>query len=149
MDIKKLNEEYEQFNEDHLYEMSKAFTEDGWTIWVENPSTHNNAYFKLFDASSPTKATKVARIWLTRPVYVKGHSGLPNWILTKQELKTLIKCLKQPYRKNKEITNWQQMIVTYNDAFCNIDSEDTISGNYEDEDALPIDYPMPDYMRLS
>lgn len=146
--------EYIRQIQNYMPEMSKAFhdNEKNRVVWVENPSTHNNEYFKYYDHARPSSASKVARIKLRSPEYVKEHADyLEEWTLNASEKKTLLNLLQSTYTRDKRITNWQQIIVTYNDDFFNIDPEDTISGNIDFDkypDALPIDLPMPDYTKL-
>lgn len=154
-EFKQLNENLQKFA---ITEMAKAFSDrkTNTTLWVEDRSTHNNRYMKFYNvAKDPTHlATKVARIYVEKPEYVKGHKehGIKEWILTEKEKRQFVKLLQSPYSRNPNITNWQQVICTFNDGFYDIDPQDTINGNIPHEDldngALTIDYPMPDYLQL-
>lgn len=152
-DFKKINEDLMA-----ITEMAKAFSDrdTNTTLWVEDRSTHNNRYLKFYNvAKDPTHlATKVARIYIEKPEYVKSHKehGIKEWILTEKEKRLFVKLLQSPYKRNPQITNWQQVICTFNDGFYDISPEDTIAGNIEQEDldngALTLDFPMPDYLKL-
>ena len=138
----------------YIPEMSKAFhsDEENVNVWVENPNTYNNEYFKYYNHANIRSASKVARIKLRSPEYIKSHRDNKElWILNSSERKTLIELLNLPYARDPRITNWQQIIVTYNDDFFNIVPEDTIADSYDKSkfpQALSINMPMPDYTQL-
>lgn len=102
---------------DMIFEMSKAFSMNNpkGTIWVENPTGYNNKYFKLYNNSSISKATKVARISMLTPKYLEHSdgSGKKNWILTKNQIKNLVSVLDSESEYDG-ITNWELLILTYN-----------------------------------
>lgn len=106
-----------------LFEMSKAFDIDSpkGTIWVENPTGYNNKYFKIYNNPSISKATKVARISMLNPSYLK-HSdnlGKNNWILSKNQIKNLVMKLDSNSGYDN-ITNWELLILIYNNDNYNI-----------------------------
>ena len=63
-------EYYQKLNQ--MFEMSKAFhsNQENRLVWVENPNSHNNEYFKYFNSARLSSATKVARIKLRSAEYV-------------------------------------------------------------------------------
>lgn len=156
--FKELNEQIEEILP--IYEMTKALSDQrlNVTIWVEDKSTHHNKYIKYYDASrKPTETAKrCARICIDKPEYFDDDNEhtdkIAHWYLSSKEKKEFIDLLKSPYKKNPNITNWQQIICTFNYGFYDIDEEDTIKGNISQEDlddgALSIDFPMPDYSKL-
>ena len=144
-------EYYQKLNQ--MFEMSKAFhsNQENRLVWVENPNSYNNEYFKYFNSARLSSATKVARIKLRSAEYVQHSDYLESWVLNSKEKDQLIDLLNAPYSRDSRITNWQQIIVTYNDDFFNIDPEETIFDSY-DKDAFPqalsIDMEMPNYKDL-
>lgn len=73
-------------------------------------------YFKVYNSSKPAKATKVARIYFSRPEYVKDHQGKPIWNLNSKECKMLNKILANDNvwnKLNEELSNVIQKTVYY------------------------------------
>lgn len=149
-------------NKESLYEMSLAFTDslNKLAIWIENPTGYNNQYFKLYNNDSYVKATKVARISMLKPNYLvhKNDDGKENWILNNKEKRKLINLL---HSKNEEyviLSNWQVIIATYNRdnfhiPFVNLVMRNITFDDYNEKvkatkGAIPLDQPMPDYMKL-
>lgn len=145
-----------------LYEMSLAFTDslNKLAIWVENLTGYNNQYFKLYNNDSYVKATKVARISMLKPNYLvhKNDDGKENWILNNKEKRKLINLL---HSKNEEyviLSNWQVIIATYNRdnfhiPFINLVMRNITFDDYNEKiktikGAIPLNQPMPDYMKL-
>lgn len=145
-----------------LYEMSLAFTDslNKLAIWVENLTGYNNQYFKLYNNDSYVKATKVARISMLKPNYLvhKNDDGKENWILNNKEKRKLINLL---HSKNEEyviLSNWQVIIATYNRdnfhiPFVNLVMRNITFDDYNEKiktikGAIPLNQPMPDYMKL-
>ena len=94
-----------------LYEMSMAWIskQNNKCVWVENPSGHNNKYFKYLNGASYQKADKVARISMLKPAYLEhvDYDGKDNWKLTSKERKELIDLMSQTNKKYAPCTNWQ------------------------------------------
>ena len=138
-----------------MYEMSMAWRsiQKNRCVWVENPTDYNNKYFKYLNGPSYNKAEKVARISLLKPQYLQHNNtdGKKDWILTNKEKKELIQLMNQPNKKYANCTNWQATIITYNEDNFEIDFDEIIADSYNKKkfpNAIPIDYPMPDYMQL-
>lgn len=83
-----------------------------------NPETErlSIAYFKVLNAESFRKATKVARLHFkdSGMEYHKDGSGKQPWILNSQELKRLLKLLKSNHTDNDGYTNWQIACYQWN-----------------------------------
>lgn len=145
-------EYYQKSNQ--MYEMSKAFynTQENRLVYVKNSSnSYDNEYFKYFNSACLSSATKVARIKLRSAEYMQCSHYLESWVLNSKEKGQLISLLNAPYSRDARITNWQQIIVTYNDDFFNIDPEETISNTYNKDafpQALSIAMEMPNYKEL-
>ena len=151
MNIRKLNEELEKFC---LNEMAMAWADrkTGRCVWVENPNNHNNKYFKYLNSFSYQKATKVARISLLEPKYLKHSGSKKDWKLTNTEKQELIKLMNMDSRVYEGLTNWQATLVRYNFDNFYIDPLDTINSTFDIQefpDAFSIDYSMPDYSKLN
>ena len=124
-----------------------------------NCSMHVNA--------SWTKATKLCRISFREPKYIihiNSHK-VDDWLLTKKEQKFLMTTLWSDSKKYKGHSVWQALIIDYNIERYDLDLEECerISLNFkrkfslksqlsEYEEiqlmALPIDLPMPNYLKL-
>lgn len=148
-----------------LCEMSMAFAYKDKRIdvcaWVENPSSRDNRYFKYYNNSRYNNATKVARIRIDNPVYVGGthkERNLKQWILTDYEKNELVKLLSSPSNEFTGFTKWQSILIRYNSDNFFLTPQQTINGEFENADfdpkmpdyikPFPIDYPMPDYLKL-
>lgn len=151
--FKKLNEKLESIQ---LNEMSMAWTskQNNRCVWVENPSGHNNKYFKYLDGITYGKAEKVARISLLKPEYINHNNidGKQDWILNNKEKKELV-MLMNAYNnlyRDYNCTNWQATLITYNRDNFGLEHYETINGFDEQEypDAFNINTIMPNYMLL-
>jgi hypothetical protein len=141
-----------------IFEMSSAWTDDrsNRCVWVENPNGYSNRYFKYLNNSSYRRAKLVARIWIDKPEYVKGHKnsdGKTEWILTSKEKKELVTLLNAPSEAHDNTTNWQEILITYNEDNFQIPPMRTIKGNidfskYRNQKPYDINTPMPNYLEL-
>jgi hypothetical protein len=150
--IKQINEELEALQ---LYEISMAWNskQSNRCVWVENPSGHNNKYFKYLNGITYGKADKCARISMLRPEYVehKDYDRKNNWILNSSERKELVTLMQEPNKKYPGCNNWQATIITYNEDNFGIDFDETINDSFDKElypDAFSINTPMPNYKEL-
>lgn len=151
--IRQIAEEFKKLMP--IYEMSMAWIskQNNRCVWVENPSGYNNKYFKYLNGASYQKADKVARISMLNPVYLEhvDYDSKDNWKLTSREKKELVNLMNQTNKKYDPCTNWQAVLITYNEDNFAIDFDETINGTFdkaEFPDAFPIDFPMPDYTKL-
>lgn len=151
--IKQITEEFKKLIP--MYEMSMAWIskQNNKCVWVENPSGHNNKYFKYLNGASYQKADRVARISMLKPAYLEhvDYDGKDNWKLTSKEKKELVDLMRQTNKKYAPCTNWQAVLITYNEDNFAIDFDETINGTFdktEFPDALDINYPMPEYTKL-
>ena len=138
-----------------LNEMSMAWVDKnaGKCVWVENPNTHVNKYFKYYNSFSYHKANAVARISLKEPKYLehKNLDGKQDWKLTNKEKKELVKLMQSQSKVHKGYTNWQVTLIQYNFDNFFIQPEETINGTFDRQEfpqAFDINYPMPDYTQL-
>lgn len=138
-----------------LNEMSMAWvdTEAARCVWVENPNTHVNDYFKYFNSFSYHKADGVARISLVKPEYIhhRNTDGKKVWKLTSSDKKQLVKLMNEPSKSRPGYTNWQATLIQYNFDNYYIQPEETTNGTFDKNkfpDAFDINYPMPDYTKL-
>ena len=138
-----------------LTEMSMAWvdTNAARCVWVENPNTHVNDYFKYFNSFSYHKADGVARISLVKPEYIhhRNADGKKVWKLTSSDKKQLVKLMNSPSEVHKGYTRWQATLIQYNFDNFYISPIDTMEGTFDKNkfpDAFDINYPMPDYTKL-
>lgn len=138
-----------------LNEMSMAWvdTNSNKCAWVENPTTHENDYFKYLNSFSYRKADSIARISLKEPKYLshKNLDGKKDWKLTNKEKKELISLMNKPSKVHKGFTNWQTTLIQYNFDNYWISPLETIENTFDREkypNAFDINYPMPNYMKL-
>lgn len=90
----------------------------------------NIAHFHVFRKEEDKKSWKNgACLYYTENKYYDHKDN--DKTLTKDELKELIDLLKKPYKRNKSITNWQQLVYYWNDN----------NELYE----IPDNTPIPDY----
>ena len=139
-----------------------ADTKDGGMCIVVNRSEFRkgNPYFKVVNHNSFVKAEKIARISFLKPEYIihKNRDGKTNWVLNNQEKRHMIELLHQKstniFRNGKRMSNWEKAIAQYNmenSLINNIEkAEDKKLKDTKDfeTDPLPIDLPMPNYMKL-
>lgn len=134
-----------------LYEMSKAFSFKNKTIdvcvWVENPMSIDNLYFKYYNCSTIPSATKVARIRIDKPCYVGGNHKELNkqkWILSKNEVRELIEILKSPSDEYDGLNKWQDIIITYNKDNFNLTTKQCLKNDFS---SIQKDPKMPEYLQ--
>lgn len=142
--------------------------------WQNNRSMHvnpnlnrvGNEYFKFCNDACWSKATKMCRISFRSPAYViHTNSGkVSDWILNEEEKKYLLKSLLYKSTKYPGLTIWQVLIVDYNVERYSLPhdickqltmqkQQELAKGVITDLvdcmiHALPIDLPMPNYLKL-
>lgn len=165
--VEKLNQTINEAQEDtidamnetldklQLQEMSIAWNDRkaNKCVWVENPTGHNNKYFKYVNSFSYLKGDKMARISMLSANYLdhKNMQGKKPWKLTNKEKKELVDLMNMPSRENSNLTNWQLTICQYNLDNFGIYKDETITGNIDKQEfpkALDINMPMPNYLEL-
>jgi len=125
-----------------------------------NPDTKRigDEYFKVYNASSIDKATKIARIKFRDSSYIihKNERNFENWILNKKEKNILIKILNtlnteyDDKGNSYNLTTFQKSIYLFNyEKGLGKSSNEALRLSIEDrKDYLPIDLKMPDYSLL-
>ena len=148
-----------------LLEVTKLVNgQHNFCLTVDNENEKRNVggdirYFKYYNSKKPTNATGVARISLVNPVYIIHPSGSPKTIyLGRPEKKQLVRFLKSACKTPTDDgifldTNYQYMIYYFNKVSFNMDIADILNFTRNKkinivENAIPIDYEMPDYMNL-
>lgn len=154
-EFQRLTEQLENMQEMVLTEMSMAWNSKQYNrcVWVENPSSFENKYFKYLNGLTFGRADKCARISMLEAKYIqhKDYGGKQNWILNNKEKKELVNLMKQPNKKYADCTNWQATLITYNEDNFGIDFDETIFNTFDKvqyPQAFSIDYPMPNYLEL-
>lgn len=154
-----------------LDEMALVAAEAGskisFCVYV-TPDNHRigEEYFKVYNAFSQEKADEICRISFHEPRYIVHRNvrdvGKDAKRLNSKQKKALVALLKSKkmFYENKEVTVWQKAILEYNNC-RGLDYGLTFKNKIFDEngnqipkenraypDYLPIDLPMPDYMKL-
>lgn len=120
---------------------------DNISIAVDGPGESGryffkDPYFKLFNHQDRNAATKCARIYFSRPEYVKKHIGLDPWILNstlKSRLNAYIR--NKDYEGNGKIV-WNNMLDDLRKVYGNNDNP----LDYLRKDIFTMD--IPDYRNL-
>lgn len=120
-----------------------------------DPNHKGDAYLKLYNSFSKSKATKVARISLYSPTYVLHKNverivGKEDWFLTTKEKKDFIDFLNSPTNHDPLYTVWQRTILDYNKELDLFEEEtkENLLPDLKHPDFLPFNLPIPDYSRL-
>lgn len=116
----------------------------------------NAPYFKVYDSESEQSASRIARIRFDMPIYEihakQYNRGKDYWWLNSKEKRKLITYLNAPNMYNKEFTNWQYAILSFNsERGINPDKtqENLLkNGQLKYPGFIPYDLPMPNYMLL-
>lgn len=126
-----------------LTEFATIYRERNFNMCIAvNPDRKRNLkgmeYFKLYNSTDPTRATKIARIKFRQADYVihKNNGGKKNWILNAKERRQLVKMLNFPssYVFSGGDRVWDEMIYRFN--------------NEAGIEALPKNLPIPNYNNL-
>lgn len=142
-----------------LNEMSTVSREDGMCI-VVNPDRNRTGdeYFKVYNASSESKADKMIRLLFKKPEYVfhrnKRHD---DWILSLSEKRRLVKFLRKLVILTDlnevvhHVTVFQKAIVLFNyERGLGNSPEETFSLMLDSDQGgyLPLNLKIPDYTEL-
>lgn len=103
--------------EEPFLEMATIAIADKLNINVNpEPDRLSIAYFKVFNAESFRKATKVARLHFkdSGMEYHKDQSGKQQWGLSSREIKRIVKLLKEENDSHEGYTNWQIACYQWN-----------------------------------
>lgn len=146
-----------------IYEMASVASSEN-TFLAVNPDSsrgwYNEEYFKVYDAQNARKAQHIARIKFRTAEYTvhSNADGKETFKLNNKQKKELIKLLKSDSKKETGLTVWQYAILQFNlEAFEDANRDYclnlTMKKQSEMKDQpekywLPIDLPMPDYMKL-
>lgn len=113
-----LDEEAKMRQSDEPFlEMATIAIDDDLNINVNpEPDRLSIAYFKVFNAESFRKATKVARLHFkdSGMEYHKDRSGKQQWNLSSREVKRIVKLLKSNHTDYDGYTNWQVACYLWN-----------------------------------
>lgn len=132
-----------------------------------DPNRVGNEYFKFCNNYSWSKATKLCRVSFRSPRYIVHTNSrkIEDWTLSKKEQKFMIRCLLEQSKKYKGHTVWQALIIDYNNEryAISVDETERITLAFQKDlglkselseyeklmlIALPIDLPMPNYLKL-
>jgi hypothetical protein len=124
-----------------------------------------NEYFKFCNDASWSKATKMCRISFRSPAYVihTNSRKVSDWTLNAKEKKYLVRVLNSK-SDDTTLTVWQALIVDYNKERYSLPASVTKQLTRQKQQelsegvitdlvdrmihALPIDLPMPNYLKL-
>lgn len=141
--------------------------QDSYCLQVNPDQNSKTEYFKFFNNVSWVKATKLCRISFREPKYIihTNSHKVDDWLLTKKEQKYLIKVLWSDSKKYKGYSVWQALIIDYNAERYSLpnDISEKLTITKQQKlarhvnlseveglmvQALPIDLPMPNYLKL-
>lgn len=167
-DINKMNDNINLFekylnqpsdnNGEPFLEMATIAIDNDLNINVNPESDRLSiAYFKVFNAESFRKATKVARLHFkdSGMEYHKDRSGKQQWKLNSKEIKRIVKLLKSNHTDYDGYTNWQVACYQWNleNGLINQGIDNYFTGKYDhiyDNDSrlkeayVPSDQEMPE-----
>lgn len=119
-----------------------------------DPNREGDEYFKLYNKTSRSSATKIARIAFRKAEYIyhSMNQGKEDWILNAKEKKYIIKAFKKknPAFYDGQYTYWQFAIAQFN-LEKGLDYKKTfknVGKKLKYPKYLPFDLEMPDYMKL-
>lgn len=154
-------------SEEYLDEMAQfkpVGSPDQFNILLSvNPEKRiGNCYFKVYNNSKYSSATKVARISFTSAKLITGHAeinGKKEWLISEissKIKKEIIDYLNSRDKRNTNYTIWTTMRFEWNELKnIQMDSiEDYTSGKYDKKyknnpDYIPYNLQMPDYNNLN
>ena len=141
--------------------------QDSCCLQVNPDQNSKTEYFKFCNNTSWTKATKLCRISFREPKYIihTNSHKVEDWFLTKKEQKYLIKVLWSDSKKYKGFSVWQALIIDYNAERYSLpnDISEKLTITKQQKlgrhvnlsevealmiQALPIDLPIPNYLKL-
>ena len=119
-----------------------------------DPNREDDEHFKLYNKTSRSSATKIARISFRKAEYIyhSMNQGKKDWILNAKEKKYIVKAFKKknPAFYNGQYTYWQFAIAQFN-LEKGLDYEKTfknVGKKLKYPKYLPFDLEMPDYAKL-
>ena len=112
----------ERLEESDLYAMATVAMDEEKKMLIQvtpDPNHKGDAYLKLYNSFSKSKATKVACISLYSPTYilhknVERMAGKDEWFLTAKEKTDFMEFLKSHTKHDPLYTVWQKTILAYN-----------------------------------
>lgn len=145
----------ERLEEYDLYAVATVAMDKDKKMLIEvspAPNHKGDAYLRLYNSFSKSKATKIAYISLYRPTYVfqkntGGMTAKEDWFLTSKEKIDFIEFLKSHISSDSRYTVWQRTILDYNkelDLFEK-DTKENLLPTLKHPDFLPFNLPIPDY----
>lgn len=119
-----------------------------------DPNREGDEYFKLYNKTSRSSATKIARISFrkTEYIYHSMNQDKEDWILNAKEKKYIVKAFKKknPAFYDGQYTYWQFAIAQFN-LEKGLDYKKTFKNagkKLKYPKYLPFDLEMPDYTKL-
>ena len=131
-----LNQAIADHSDEPFFEMATIAIDDNLNINV-NPEVDrlSIAYFKVFNAESFRKATKVARLHFkdNGMEYHQDRFGKQQWKLNFKEVKHIVKLLKSNHTDYDGYTNWQVACYQWNleNGLINQGIDTYFSGKYD------------------
>lgn len=160
MSVSPLLEDFkrERLEESDLHAMATVAMDEEKKMLIQvtpDPNHKGDAYLKLYNSISKSKATKVARISLYSPTYVlhknvERMAEKDDWFLTAKEKTDFIDFLNSPTSHDPLYTVWQRTILDYNKELDLFEKEtkENLLPDLKHPDFLPFNLPIPDYSRL-
>lgn len=159
LEVFKIDEEL--MYEELMYEMANVRRDrrDDFLLMAINPDPNRigDPYFKVYDADSWRKATKVARLSFFEPKLIihTGGNVRPWKKLTKRDIEDIEDYLDSPARGDIGVTVWDKLKYEWNDeyGFYMKSISSYLNGEYDEEyenepSYVPSYIDPPDYKQL-
>ena len=130
-----------------------------YIITVDDESSHlGNPYFKIYNSTSVSKASQVARISFLSADVILHPKSKPLMKITKSIGRYINNFMDAPNPNNPQYSNWEECIVQYNllngrvttpTNFREVDKECIAKNPRKYRYCLAIDTQRPDYIEIS
>lgn len=152
---------FEELNREYLGEMATVHRDAQCGILIQvNPSKSRigERYFKFYNSSSYSSATKIIRISFDSPKYIfhVNEDGKEDWILNSKEKKLLVNILNKPSNSYPDYSVWEVAKFNWNnEALKNQIAFPLYQSGFYDNDLkddpnyVASFLAIPDYTKLS
>ncbi len=149
-------EEYLSRDIEPIGEMATVVTSKKPALRIQvNPDRNRigNPYFKVYDSSSFTKGTKVARLHFLDTGMEYHQDEFDDWMLSEKDIKLIKELLNELHPREHDYTNWQMSKWLWNMEYMTSlpydGIDDYFDGKFDDEfkdhpSYVPSNTPIPE-----